>query len=56
MSDLLSALWWESYLRGDGPEARRGLVRAMLLVGTGNQFFEPFDGPVRIGLRRWDLA
>ena len=56
MSDVLFGLWLDSFVRGDCPDMRRTICRAMLLVGTANRHFQPSDGPlVRVGHRRWSL-
>ncbi len=55
MSDLLFDLWWRMRTDGTDPEVRRRVCRAMLLCGTSGRYFEAFDGPVRIGHRRWDI-
>ena len=55
MKDVLFEIWWRMLFDGTDPAARRQVCRAMLLVGLSDRYFDAFDGPVRIGLRRWGL-
>jgi hypothetical protein len=54
MEKLLFDLWWEMFCKGVDAQMRQKVLRAALLCGKSNRFFD-CSGIYRIGHRRWNI-